>query len=235
MSKEKLPFVLPAVFTIGPPVTNPEQSDAERAEAKAMLLLYAKLIAPLHSSSSHVHELVKGVIEGEARVMAAELTMEEIFRGTKTFKREVFDKVQKELHQFGLHIYNSNVKQLVDVPGHEYFSYLGQKTQQGAASQARVDVAEARMKGAVGEKEREGRAADGGRGQERALPDREAQQGNSAVRHAGPRLERAVVHDAIFLAEPVPTGVEYAVYSCVVIRDSLLGTISSFFLVLRAY
>jgi flotillin len=126
-------------------------------------------------------------------------------------------------------IYNSNVKQLVDVPGHEYFSYLGQKTQQGAASQARVDVAEARMKRAVGEKEREGltkqnaakgagvrerqggrhcggqgrprheegrveqagqggrgggrqghrpsrgRAADGGRGQERALPDREAQ------------------------------------------------------------
>uniref|UniRef100_A0ACD5XIM1 Uncharacterized protein n=1 Tax=Avena sativa TaxID=4498 RepID=A0ACD5XIM1_AVESA len=156
MSSEKLPFVLPAVFTIGPPVTNPEQSDAERCEAKAMLLLYAKLIAPLHSSSSHVHELVKGVIEGETRVMAAELTMEEIFRGTKTFKREVFDKVQKELHQFGLHIYNSNVKQLVDVPGHEYFSYLGQKTQQGAASQARVDVAEARMKGAVGEKEREG-------------------------------------------------------------------------------
>jgi flotillin len=109
MRKEKLPFVLPAVFTIGPPVTNPEQSDTERKEAKAMLLLYAKLIAPLDSSSNHVHELVKGVIEGEARVMAAELTMEEIFRGTKTFKQEVFHKVQKELHQFGLHIYKEKM------------------------------------------------------------------------------------------------------------------------------
>ncbi|KAL8125673.1 hypothetical protein AgCh_013076 [Apium graveolens] len=36
--------------------------------------------------------------------------------------------VQLEFDQFGLHIYNANVKQLVDFPGYEYFSYLGQKT-----------------------------------------------------------------------------------------------------------
>ena len=42
------------------------------------------------------------------------------------------------------------------MPGHEYFSYLGQKTQQEAVNQAKVDVAEARMKGEVGAKEREG-------------------------------------------------------------------------------
>lgn len=61
-----------------------------------------------------------------------------------------------ELNQFGLHIYNANVKQLVDVPGHEYFSYLGQKTQMEAANQARIDVSEAKMKGTIGEKERLG-------------------------------------------------------------------------------
>lgn len=43
------------------------------------------------------------------------MTMEEIFKGNKEFKKEVFDKVQLELDQFGLHIYNANVKQLVDV------------------------------------------------------------------------------------------------------------------------
>ncbi|KAL8155324.1 hypothetical protein AgCh_000633 [Apium graveolens] len=37
-------------------------------------------------------------------------------------------RVQLEFDQFGLHIYNANVKQLVDVPGYEYFSYIGQKT-----------------------------------------------------------------------------------------------------------
>ena len=42
------------------------------------------------------------------------------------------------------------------MPGHEYFSYLGQKTQMEAANQAKIDVAEAKMKGEVGAKERTG-------------------------------------------------------------------------------
>ncbi|KAF5751238.1 nodulin family protein [Tripterygium wilfordii] len=145
MSVEKLPFVLPAVFTIGPRVDDEES-----------LLKYAQLIAPHDKHSHHVIELVQGVIEGETRVLAASMTMEEVFRGTKEFKQEVFGKVQLELDQFGLIIYNANVKQLVDVPGYEYFSYLGQKTQMEAANQAKVDVAEARMKGEVGAKLREG-------------------------------------------------------------------------------
>ncbi|OMO51081.1 Band 7 protein [Corchorus capsularis] len=145
MSAEKLPFVLPAVFTIGP-----------RVDDEASLLKYAKLISPHDKLSNHVKELVQGVIEGETRVLAASMTMEEIFKGTKDFKHEVFEKVQLELNQFGLLIYNANVKQLVDVPGHEYFSYLGQKTQMEAANQAKVDVAEAKMKGEIGAKLREG-------------------------------------------------------------------------------
>ncbi|KAK4415407.1 Flotillin-like protein 4 [Sesamum alatum] len=145
MSAEKLPFVLPAVFTIGP-----------RIDDESSLLKYAKLISPHDKLSHHVKELVQGIIEGETRVLAASMTMEEIFRGTKEFKQEVFEKVQLELNQFGLLIYNANVKQLVDVPGHEYFSYLGQKTQMEAANQAKVDVAEARMKGEIGAKLRDG-------------------------------------------------------------------------------
>ncbi|KAJ8452837.1 hypothetical protein Cgig2_014600 [Carnegiea gigantea] len=148
MSAEKLPFVLPAVFTIGPRVDDLES-----------LVKYAKLLSPHDKNSNHVVELVEGVIEGETRVLAASMTMEEIFKGTKEFKREVFEKVQLELNQFGLLIYNANVKQLVDVQGHEYFSYLGQKTQMEAANQAKVDVAEAKMKGAIGAKEREGQTA----------------------------------------------------------------------------
>ncbi|KAM1331148.1 hypothetical protein ACFX13_044453 [Malus domestica] len=145
MSSEKLPFMLPAVFTIGP-----------RIDDIHSLHKYAKLISRHDKLSSHVKELVQGIIEGETRVLAASMTMEEVFRGTKEFKQEVFEKVQLELNQFGLLIYNANVKQLVDVPGHEYFSYLGQKTQMEAANQARVDVAEARKKGEIGSKMREG-------------------------------------------------------------------------------
>lgn len=145
MSAEKLPFILPAVFTIGP-----------RTDDSASLLKYARLMSNHDKLSNHVNELVEGVIEGETRVLAASMTMEEVFKGAKEFKQQVFEKVQLELNQFGLFIYNANVKQLVDVPGHEYFSYLGQKIQMEAANQAKIDVAEARMKGEVGAKERDG-------------------------------------------------------------------------------
>nr|KAJ0225844.1 hypothetical protein LSAT_V11C100035160 [Lactuca sativa] len=107
---------------------------------------YAKLIASHDKQSHHVIELVKGIIEGETRVLAASMTMEEIFKGTKDFKKEVFDKVQLELSQFGFLIYNANVKQMVDEPRQEYFSYLGQKIQQEAANQAKIDVSEVKMK-----------------------------------------------------------------------------------------
>ncbi|MCI39863.1 flotillin-like protein, partial [Trifolium medium] len=60
MSAEKLPFVLPAVFTIGPRVDDHES-----------LLKYAKLISPHRKHSKHVIELVQGIIEGETRVLAA--------------------------------------------------------------------------------------------------------------------------------------------------------------------
>ncbi|KAI8012183.1 Flotillin-like protein 1 [Camellia lanceoleosa] len=108
MSVEKLPFILPAVFTIGP-----------RVDSEEGMLKYAKLISPHDMLSNHVTELVQGVIEGETRVLPTLMTMEQIFKGTKEFKKEVFDKVQLELDQFGLHIYIANVKQLDDVRGHE--------------------------------------------------------------------------------------------------------------------
>ncbi|KAG0591921.1 hypothetical protein KC19_1G212100 [Ceratodon purpureus] len=144
MSSEKLPFILPAIFTIGPK-DEPES-----------LMKYGKLMSSHDKSGNLVIELVKGIVAGETRALAAGLTMEQIFSGTMEFKQEVFDKVQLELNQFGLHIYNANIKQLVEVKGTEYFSFLGQKVQQTAANQAKVDVAEAKFKGDTGIKELQG-------------------------------------------------------------------------------
>nr|XP_020151340.2 flotillin-like protein 2 [Aegilops tauschii subsp. strangulata] len=157
MSAEKLPFILSAVCAIGPKITATGAKESDGKDLETQLLLYAKLTAPLDRSRKiHVQELVKGIVEGETRVLAAELTMEEIVKGSKAFKEKVFSRVQLELNQLGLVIDNADVKQLVEVPRHEFFSYLGQKTQQDAANQAMVDVAEARMMGEVGAKESEG-------------------------------------------------------------------------------
>lgn len=100
--------------------------------------------------------------------------MEEIFNKRSIFKEHVIKNVQTELDQFGksefsscdvmtlltdrkgMHIYNANVKELMDTPGSQYFEFLSKKAHEGAQSQAKVDVANARMIGEIGEAERQG-------------------------------------------------------------------------------
>ncbi len=60
------------------------------------------------------------------------------------------------MDQFGLKIYNANVKELRDAPQSSYFESLSRKAHEGAINQARIDVAEAQRKGNVGEAARQG-------------------------------------------------------------------------------
>ena len=76
--------------------------------------------------------------------------MEEIFKERQVFKTKVIEGVQKELDQFGLKIYNANVKELQDTAGSEYFKFLSRKAHEGASNQAKVDVANACMMGEIG-------------------------------------------------------------------------------------
>ena len=153
MTIEKLQFTLPAVFTIGP-------DNAWEALKKYAILLSGHpdngIPAPsgttlLTRPRNHVQDIVKGIIEGETRVIVSGMTMEEIFKERQIFKTKIIENVQSELDQFGLKIYNANVKELQDTPGSEYFSYLSRKAHEGASNQAKVDVAAARAIGEKGE------------------------------------------------------------------------------------
>ncbi|OJJ58869.1 hypothetical protein ASPSYDRAFT_202597 [Aspergillus sydowii CBS 593.65] len=161
MTIEKLQFSLPAVFTIGP--------DDQLISLKKYALLLsgtaerqqnktaadADLNTP--ATRNHVQDIVKGIIEGETRVIVSSMTMEEIFKERQVFKSKVIANVQNELAQFGLKIYNANVKELQDTKGSEYFAFLSRKAHEGALNQAKIDVAEARMRGEIGEAEKHGR------------------------------------------------------------------------------
>jgi flotillin len=131
MTKEKLQFRLPVVFTVGPDVnrrganaqsssihnddtadeaTGSVQGREDRGDA---LMKYAMLLADSGQSggdNTHVANIVKGIIEGETRVLVSSMTMEEIFTEREVFKRRIFRNIQGELQQFGLCIYNANVK-----------------------------------------------------------------------------------------------------------------------------
>lgn len=154
MSVEKLNFSLPAVFTIGP------MDDVESLSKYAVLLTGDSEgqvnRGTVSTGRSHVQEIVKGIIEGETRSIVSTMTMEEIFNKRQIFKDKVIKCVQSELDQFGLKVYNANVKELQDMPGSQYFEFLSKKAHEGAQNQAKVDVANARMIGEVGEAERQG-------------------------------------------------------------------------------
>jgi flotillin len=138
MSAEKLQFVLPGVMTIGPKL------DDKSLNAYAQLL-----------SHGNANDLIHGIIEGETRILAANLKMDQLFQDRAAFKQQITKGVEEELAAFGLTVYNANMQDLGDTKDSEYFAFQRQKAREGANNEARVDVAEAQMKGNVGSKERE--------------------------------------------------------------------------------
>ena len=195
MTKEKLQFLLPVVFTVGPDVnqrganirrvgggmlhdqepgkpsdehddgaTAVSDSAVRREDRGDALMKFAMLLADSGrdkgpNNHDFLEGIVKGIIEGEVRVLVSAMTMEEIFTEREVFKRRIFRNIQSELDQFGLKIYNANVKELKDAPGSTYFASLSQKAHEGATNQARIDVAEAQLRGNVGTQARKGEEA----------------------------------------------------------------------------
>lgn len=142
MSKEKLEFTFPAVFTIGP------KNNIES------LGNYSRYL--LNQDREQTENLIRGVIEGETRALASSLLIEDIFAGRNVFKKDVVENVQKQLDQYGLEIYNANIEELKDSETSNYFKSLSQKIKSEAENKAKVDVAEQNKKGEIGFKEREG-------------------------------------------------------------------------------
>jgi flotillin len=142
MSSEKMEFILPGVFTIGP------KNDPEAIKRYVRFLSCGK-------GNDQIDTLVKGILEGETRIQSAQMTLEQIFNDRKAFKEILVGNVQEELDQFGLEIYNANIKELQDSKGSEYFSFLRQKKRSEAENRAKIDIAEAKKVGDIGEKERE--------------------------------------------------------------------------------
>lgn len=107
MTKEKLQFMLPVVFTVGPDVnargansstrhphraSSPDHANAQEDRGDA-LMKYAMLLTDTKEkgSSSHTTQflanIVKGIIEGEVRVLVSSMTMEEIFTEREEFSK----------------------------------------------------------------------------------------------------------------------------------------------------
>ncbi|QSZ35876.1 hypothetical protein DSL72_006998 [Monilinia vaccinii-corymbosi] len=169
MTKEKLQLNIPVVFTIGPDVNRRGENarsgdhhhETEAEDGGDALMKFSMLLADSESENAdipqdHLRKIVVGIIEGETRVLVSSMSIEKIFTERESFKKDIFKNIQAELGQFGLRIYNANVKELKDAPGSNYFQSLSKKAHEGAFNQARIDVAEAQRLGTVGEAQRKG-------------------------------------------------------------------------------
>lgn len=100
MTKEKLQFLLPVVFTVGPDVnarganakigaeTGRVHAQEDRGDS---LMKYAMLLtdtnAKGNNTTAFLENIVKGIIEGEVRVLVSSMTMEEIFTEREEFSK----------------------------------------------------------------------------------------------------------------------------------------------------
>jgi len=148
MSQEKLEFLLPVVFTIGP------NKDPH------LLMEYVRVLSGVERDASGtgintVDSIILGILEGEVRTLSSAMSMEDIFNNRQGFKDTIIRNIQHELDKIGLFIYNANIKELTDSKDSQYFANLRQKKLSEAENQAKVDIAEARKVGDIGQKERE--------------------------------------------------------------------------------
>src|SRR6187551_2397213 len=99
MTKEKLQFLLPVVFTVGPRVPSTqtdavvEGHDAPIVDPSHALMRYAVLLAENAESKlqeqNFLEQKIRGIVEGEVRVLVSSMTMEEIFAESELFKKRI--------------------------------------------------------------------------------------------------------------------------------------------------
>lgn len=140
MSLEKLEFVLPISVTIGP---NPDET------------LCIEYVRRLEDIGEKFDKVIMGILEGEIRILASTMTVEDIFNKRDVFKTIILEKIQDEFDKVGLKVYAVNAKELADGRDSKYFSNLRQKKLSEAENSAKISIAEANKLGDIGHKENE--------------------------------------------------------------------------------
>lgn len=146
MSKEKVEFKLPVVFTVGP---QDPRVDLEGFKS------YARIMNDL--GENELRNTIGGMIEGETRGLTAQMTIEEMFSRKDIFRETVVEKIGSDLGDLGMRIFNGNIQEMTDYnEQNKYFEYRKQRAIQTANYQAQVEVAEAKKDGEIGVAAREG-------------------------------------------------------------------------------
>lgn len=137
MSSEKVEFRLPVVFTLAP--YHPQEN-------KDLFIKHASTVSMM--KDFEISNTIKGMIEGESRLLTASMTIEEMFSSKDVFSKNVVAKISNDLETLGLKVLNANIREMTDYDGNnKYFEYRKQRAIQTANYQAQRDVSKAKKDG----------------------------------------------------------------------------------------
>ncbi|MFC1587462.1 flotillin family protein [Planctomycetota bacterium] len=137
LSKKNIRVNVPSTFTVGIS-TNP----------KVMVSASERL---LFLDEKKIKTQAQDIILGQLRLVIATLSIEEINQDREKFLELVNTNVGIELQKIGLEVINVNIRDITDESG--YIEAIGKRAAAEAIEQAKVDVAEQKKTGEIGQAE----------------------------------------------------------------------------------
>lgn len=101
-------------------------------------------------------EVIKPVLMGESRAIAANLGVEDVFKARDSFAQQIKTNVSAYLSEYGIVVLNASVTELADSGGSKYFKALAETISAQAHNKAVAEVAAADRDGKMAAKAREG-------------------------------------------------------------------------------
>jgi flotillin len=138
LSKESLEYKMPMVWTLAP-----------NAESDECIQRYATH-ALGDMDYKQFNNLMQGIIEGEARILAGKMELQEIQNNREKVQQELIGKIVPHLKQFGVFVHGGTISDLQDTPGQAFFSEARKRALAIVSNLARVEAANAAQKGDIG-------------------------------------------------------------------------------------
>jgi flotillin len=148
MSRGRIPFKLPIVLTIAP------KFDDEASLARFARLMHEK-------GDEGLEKTVSGIVQGESRMLTANLELDQLFQDREKFRDLVVNKVQEVINPLGVYVYNANISDLADLDENRFFREQKQRALEAVTQQVRVSTAESIAQGDVGEAEQKAASRQG--------------------------------------------------------------------------
>lgn len=140
ISKEKVEFKLPTVFTVCP---------ADPLKNLPAFKEYVRLMSVLSPDEQRI--TIGGIVEGEMRGRTSQLTIEEMFSQKEVFRESIVKKIEEDVLKLGMIVTNANIKDMSDYDEKNlYFTHVKRRAVETANYEAQVAVAEAKKMGEIG-------------------------------------------------------------------------------------